>query len=412
MNRHRVATVLTGAFMFLTISSGCRREAPSKAEQVAEKLGRQEAVYMDRLGDGGRSERALSLDLSGLARPSGPAEFIRLEHLPPVEQGRTGTCWSFAATSLLESELRRQGLPVVKLSEMFTVYWEYVEKARRFVRQKGDSFLGQGSEPNLALERIARYGIVRESDYNGLPAGAKRHDHSALFNELREFLQGLKERNDWDETRAVSGVRRILDRHLGPPPDRISVEGRDLTPVEYLRDALGLKPEDYVAFMSWTYAPFYSRAEFRVPDNWPHNAEYHNLPLHEFYLTLLRSLRRGFTAVLSVDFSEPGYVAEEDIAVVPSFDLPRNFIDQSSREFRFWNRTTTDDHAVHCVGYKEGAGESWFLIKDSWENAYWGRHRGYFFYRDDYLKLKCLMFLVHRDAAKEALAAFKTGPKG
>ncbi|MCK7520285.1 MAG: hypothetical protein MZV64_22670 [Ignavibacteriales bacterium] len=25
---------------------------------------------------------------------------------------------------------------------------------------------------------------------------------------------------------------------------------------------------------------------------------------------------------------------------------------------------------------------NWFLIKDSWENAYWGQVKGYFFYQD------------------------------
>ena len=79
--------------------------------------------------------------------------------------------------------------------------------------------------------------------------------------------------------------------------------------------------------------------------------------------------------------------------------------DQSSRELRFASGSSTDDHAVHCVGYKEGK-DVWYLIKDSWENAYLSDHKGYYFYRDDYVRLKGLMFLVHRDAVKEALAKF------
>ena len=34
---------------------------------------------------------------------------IRLPDLPVESQGRTGTCWSFATTSFLESELIRMG---------------------------------------------------------------------------------------------------------------------------------------------------------------------------------------------------------------------------------------------------------------------------------------------------------------
>ena len=35
------------------------------------------------------------------------------------------------------------------------------------------------------------------------------------------------------------------------------------------------------------------------------------------------------------------------------------------RAFRFTNKTTTDDHGIHCIGYYEPEGKDWFLIKDS-----------------------------------------------
>jgi bleomycin hydrolase len=401
--RAALAVVLIAALA--AISASCRRESLSKGERVAEGKGRDTAVYMTRTVDG-REQTYLGVDLSKLEKPSGIGEFTRHFHLPPVRQGNTGTCWAFAATSLLESELRRQGKPEVKLSEMFTVYWEYVEKARRYVREKGDSALGEGSEPNSALKRIEQYGLVRFSDYSGLPAGASGYDHARLFGEYKDYLEGLRARQDWDEARAIEGVRAILDRHLGRPPESISVDGRPMTPREYLDKVLGLVPADYVAFVSFLYAPFYAKTEFRVPDNWWHSADYLNLPLYEFDLALLKALRRGFTAALAVDFSEPGYSGESDVAVVPTFDIPRNFIDQSSREYRFSVKATTDDHSVHCVGYKEDSKETWFLIKDSWENAYWGKVKGYFFYRGDYIRLKCLMAVVHKDAVKEIVAKF------
>lgn len=391
------------AFM-IVLGVACQRKTISKGEEVAERLGRDEAIYVKRTA-GGSEETILAMDFTKVIRPVNPGEFTQLFHLPPLPQGKTGTCWCFAATSLLESELRRQGKAEVKLSEMFIVYWEYVEKARRFIREKGNSFLGQGSEPNSAIERVRQYGIVREEDYRGLPAGRTEHDHGRLFSEFKDHLDGLKTRADWDEARAVAGVRTILDRHLGRPPERITVEGRSMTPKQFLNESLGLRPADYVAFISFAYLPFYAKGEYKVPDNWWHSPDYHNLPLYEFSLTLLRAMRRGYTAVLAVDFSEPGYNGETGIAVVPSFDLPQNFIDQSSREFRFVSGSSTDDHSVHCVGYKEGK-DIWYLIKDSWENAYWSDHKGYYFYRDDYIRLKCLMFMVHKDAVKEVLAKF------
>ncbi len=383
----------------------CRKQEVSRSDQVAERLGRDEAVYVKRTA-GGAEETVLAMDLGKVVRPGKPGEFVQLEHLPPVRQGRTATCWAFAATSLLESELRRQGKAAVKLSEMFIVYWEYVEKARRFLREKGRSFFGQGSEPDSALERVAQYGLVREEDYPGLPAGKGEHDHGPLFRDLAAFLDGLKARGEWDEARGLAGVRAVLDRYLSRPPETIPVDGRFLTPRQFLAESLALDPADYVAFISFAYLPFYTKGEFKVPDNWRRGSAYHNLPLYEFDLTLLRALRRGYTAALAVDFTEAGYNGEAGVAMVPSFDIPRNFIDQASREFRFASGASTDDHTVHCVGYKEGK-DIWYLVKDSWENAYWSDHKGYYFYRDDYLRLKALMFLAHKDAVKETLAKFQ-----
>ncbi len=403
---HSLAAVLAFGIVLVVAGLGCRGKQLSKSEQVAEQKGRDAAVYFKRTA-GGTEETVLAMDFAKIEKPSGPAAFTSLFHTPPVRQGKTGTCWAFATTSLLESELRRLGKAEVKLSEMHTVYWEYVEKARRFVREKGNSALAQGSEPDSALRRIRQYGMVRESDYPGLASGAAEHDHSRLFAEFGDYLRGLKARQEWDEAKALAGVRAILDRHLGRPPETIVVDGRAMTPKDYLDRVLALVPEDYVAIMSFLYAPPDTRAEFKVPDNWAHNQEYLNVPFYEFELALLRSLRKGFTAALSVDFSEPGYSGENDIAVVPTFDIPRNFIDASSRELRFADGSTTDDHSVHCVGYQEGGKDVWFLIKDSWENAYWGKVKGYFFYREDYIRLKCLMFVVHKDAVKEILARFQ-----
>jgi bleomycin hydrolase len=402
MNRRRFVGT---AFALVAIAGLALSCGQGTGGRPAAALSRHDqAAYVKEAPDS-KEANFLAADLSSFPHPTDLLQFTRLFHLPPVPQGKTGTCWAFAATSLLESELRRQGKAEVKLSEMHTVYWEYVEKARRFLREKGNSFLGQGSEPNSAMARIKQYGLVREADYSGLLDGRTAHDHGALFREFRDYLTGLAAKNAWDETAGIAGVRAILDRHLGRPPDRIVVDGRSLTPLEYLA-ALGLRPDDYVSFLSFLYLPFYTRGEYKVPDNWWHSAEFYNLPLYEFSLAFLRALRKGYTATVAVDFTEPGYLGQDDVAMVPTFDIPSTFIDQSSRELRFANGTSTDDHAVHCVGYLESGQGSWFLIKDSWENAWWGKVKGYFFYQDDYVRLKALMFMAHKDAVKECLAKF------
>jgi bleomycin hydrolase len=59
------------------------------------------------------------------------------------------------------------------------------------------------------------------------------------------------------------------------------------------------------------------------------------------------------------------------------------------------------------VGFTRHAGRDWFLVKDSGRSSRWGRHRGYYFMRGDYARLKVLAFSVHRDAVKGLLKKFK-----
>ena len=120
------------------------------------------------------------------------------------------------------------------------------------------------------------------------------------------------------------------------------------------------------------------------------------------------ALDNGYTVDLGGDISEPGIQGEEDIAVVPTFDIHPLLINQDSREYRFANRTSTDDHAIHAVGIKQGSPHTWFLIKDSGGSAHRGNFEGYYFYRDDFIKLKMLCFTVHKDAVKDILAKFNS----
>jgi len=354
----------------------------------------------------GKERPYLSTDFTQIQKPLSPEAFTQYFHFPPIRQDRTGTCWCFSTTSFLESELKRLGRPEVKLSEMYTVYWEYVEKARRFIKEKGTSFLGQGSEQNAVIARMKKYGAVRASDYTGLLSDQTEHDHSKLFQEIKNFLNFCKQNDDWDEEKALSYVKIILNKHLGSLPETIEVDGQVMTPKEYLENTLQLPLEDYVCFMSTKSIPFYTKGEYKVPDNWWHSEEYYNLPLNDFYNAVIDSLKKGYTVALGGDVSEPGISGSDDIAIVPTFDIPQPLIDQDSREFRFYNRTSSDDHAIHAVGYKEDQDQTWILIKDSGRSAHRGQFKGYYFYRQDYVKLKMLSFMVHRDALAELLAKF------
>lgn len=351
-------------------------------------------------------KRDLRVDFSVLHLPDSADRFTQYWHNPPVSQGMTGTCWCFSTTSFFESEIQRLTHQKIKLSEMYTVYWEYVAKARRFVQERGNSEFGQGSEANAVIRIWKQHGVVPAEAYTGLKDGQPFHDHDRMFAEMNGYLATVKTSNAWNEEEAVGTIRAILDHYLGRPPESISVGGVTMTPAEYLKNVVRLNLDEYVDFMSLMEKPYHQKVEYEVPDNWWHDKGYYNVPLDEFMAIIRAAIRKGCTLCIGGDTSEPGYEGHAGVAVVPTFDIPPAYIDESAREFRFDNKTTTDDHGIHIVGYLAKDGKDWYLIKDSGAGSRNNWHAGYYYYHEDYVKLKIMDVLVHRSAVEEVLKKF------
>jgi bleomycin hydrolase len=350
-------------------------------------------------------ENRLTLDFSKLERPRTKEEFRALGHLPPKRQWWTGNCWCFAATSLMESEVQRQSQRQIKLSELHTVYWEFVEKAREYVRTKGASLFDEGSEFGALVLRWQQYGAVPEEAYPGLVGGATVFDQGPLMEEAQAYLTAVKAGGHWDEATVTGHIRTILDRHLGRPPEKVDVDGVSMTPKEYLERVLRIDPGAYVEVMSFLYVPFWTQGEYKAPDNYWHATNYYNVPLEDWYGAMRQAVALGYTVAIGGDTSEVGFESREDVAIVPTFDIPPGFIDQAAREFRWANKTSGDDHGIHVVGVKRLGVSDWFLVKDSGRGAQRGVP-GYMFYREDYVRLKMLTFMVHRDGVRDILARF------
>ncbi len=355
----------------------------------------------------GDSVTKLRTDLSRFDVSKSLQDYNPVFHFPPIRQDTTGTCWCFSATSFLESECYRLGRGKIELSRMFTVYWEYVEKVRRFVQQKGDSRVSEGSQHNAVLERMKTYGAVRALDYTGYTNGDSTYNHKPLIKELKGYLDYVEKEDLWDKDIVIAHTRLILDKYMGAPPKTIVVDGEQKTPVEFLQQDLRLSPDDYVAFTSFLNIPFWTRDAYDVPDNWWHSEDYFNVPLPDFYAGIKNAIRNGYSVAIAGDVSEPGRYGPEDLAIIPTFDIPSDDIDQNSREFRYDNGTTGDDHGVHIVGYHRSNGQDWFLIKDSASSAFKGDTPGYYFFHGDYIKLKILAFVVHKDAVSNLLETFQ-----
>lgn len=399
-------------FISAVLTSSLAAQHPEHQDKVVfevEKDAKFDAIKAElRKAQAEPDKKAMWVDFARIDAPKSISEFSQVWHQPPVCQGVSGMCWCFSTTSFLESEAYRQTKRQLHFSVMHSVYWEYVEKARGFVQSRGKSTLGEGSQGAAVLRAWRTHGVVPADAYTGLKDGLKDYDHAPLFKEIKAFLEGVKSSGAWNEAQVVATVRAILDHHLGAPPTTVTVDGKQLTPLEYLQQVARLNPDDYVEFVSFLSKPYWAHTEYEVPDNWWHGREYINLPLDAFLAAFKGSLGKGYSTAIAADMSEPGYaIGAPGIAVVPTWDIPSDYIDEAARQFRFNNGTTTDDHGLHVVGTARKNGQDWYLVKDSWSSAWNNDHPGYYFFREDYLKLKMLGFMVHKDAVKDLLTKVK-----
>ena len=354
------------------------------------------------------------MDQSGMDLPNDQALYKTVWSNSTESQGNAGTCWSFSTTSFYESEVQRQHNKKVEISEIYSAYFEYVEKARRFIEKRGDSEFSEGSEGNALARIMKMYGAVPEKEYSGLIDGRKYHSHAKMVAEMTTFLNSLKVSNAWNVESGLETIKSIMNHYIGVPPTQFVVEGKTYTPQTYLKDYLKINPDDFVEILSYKQEPYWQQVEYKVPDNWWHSKDYYNVPLDDFMDALKSAIKSGYSLSIGGDVSETGFSRETNCALVPDYDIPSAYINEDARQFRFSNETTTDDHGMQLIGYLEnykGLGKDWFLIKDSSSGSRnvdaKSPNFGYYFFHEDYIKLKMMGFTVHKDAVKDLLKKFK-----
>ena len=313
-------------------------------------------------------------------------------------QCKTGTCWSFATTSFIESEIIRKGNKPVDLSEMYNVRLTYPKKAESYVRFQGKQQFGPGGLSHDVLAIIEEFGIVPEEAYSGFVFGSTEYDHGTLDEKLNNLVVDAVKAptNGYQE-----GVNGILDNEIGALPTEFKYNGASYTPASF-RDAMKINAKEYVCLTSFSHHPFYSSFVLEVPDNWAKKS-YYNLPLDEFQRVADFALSKGFTVAWDADVSEETFDARKGFAFVESFQKEPK-IDQVKRQEAFDSFETTDDHLMHITGTaKDDKGNSYYLVKNSWGTE--GLANGGFQYISvPYFRYKTICMIVHKDAIPKEIA--------
>lgn len=336
---------------------------------------------------------SLAISAAAFAGNGGYKIEVELPHLPVIDQGSTGTCWSFATTSFLESEILRKGFPATDLSEMYFVYNTYQNKAENYLEKDGSANFSQGGQAHDVLDVLKNEGMVLQDAFEGEKIN-NRFVHRPLVKKLKKEVEELNEKEKETDIEKNKSFNSILKKYLGKVPKKFKAENKRLTP-EQLRDKFEINPADYVEITSYTDHPFYEPYVLNVPDNWSGD-NYYNLPMNELLDVMYHSLKNGYTVCWDGDTSEKTFRHKKGYADVP--EEYKGKVTQELRQETFEDKTTTDDHLMHVVGLsKSPEGENCFYTKNSWGDDS-NDFGGYLHMTEDYVKLKTIAILVHKDA--------------
>jgi len=340
---------------------------------------------------------------------------IDLEATPVKNQGRSGTCWSYATSSFIESEMIRMGKEPVDISEMFTVRMVYLDKAERYVRLHGNLNFGQGGALPDVMYVLKKYGAVPQEVYEGLNYGMDENNHGELESLLKAQLeQVVKNHNKTLSPSWRKAFEATLDAYLGTYPEEFEWNGKKYTPRTFADEVIGVSPDDYVQITSFTHQPMHEEVMIEVPDNWLWGTSY-NVTLDEMEQAVDNSLKNGYTVSWATDVSEKGFSLKNALAIVPAenyndmsteersamFDGPKDElkIDAEIRQAAYDNYETTDDHGMQITGkVKDQNGGEYYVVKNSWGERENSNKVGYIYASEAFFRYKTISVLMHKDA--------------
>lgn len=358
---------------------------------------------------------------------------IELAATPVKNQYRSGTCWSFATTSFIESELIRTGKGTYDLSEMLFVHQAYLNKATHYVRLQAKANFGPGGQAHDVMDVIRNTGLIPDEAYPGLNIGEAKHIHGEMDEVLKAMLDAVISNKNGKITPVwMDACKAVADAYLGPVPAAFTYAGKSYTPASF-RDLNSFNPDDYVEITSYTHHPFYTKFFLEIPDNWS-MGEYYNLPVDELMEVVNNALQSGYTVCWDGDVSDKGFSHNNRVAIVPDLLLsdmentekskwekltekerskqlysftkpvPEKKVTQKMRQEAFDNYSTTDDHLMHLTGLvHDQNGTRYFVTKNSW-GAESNEFGGYLNMSESYLRLNTIAIMVHKDAIPKALA--------
>jgi bleomycin hydrolase len=335
------------------------------------------------------SSVAISQNLKGF-------EIIKL--IPTTEvkdQGYSGTCWSFATISFLETEILRTKKISIDLSEMFIVRNIYPEKVKNYFRTQGYSYFTAGGQPHDVLRVLKNNGLLPESSYKQKMDNIYGYNTALLDTAANHFIKHYRKNeddiisSDWTLT-----FDNLLNKHLGVPPTEFLYNNIKYSPLTFSKEFLSLDANNYIQITSFNHHPYNEFFCLESKYNWSLE-QYYNVELKRFMSIINNALMNGYTVVFNGDVSEKEFDFQNGKATIT--EKENNEV--SNRQKLFETGSTTVDHVMHIVGIAKGTdGKNYYITKNSWGIN--NLCEGFIYLSEDYVKLKTISILVNKDALK------------
>ncbi len=324
-------------------------------------------------------------------------QVAKVETTKPKDQARAGTCWSFATVSFIETEVLRNTGKEFDLSENFTVYYAYINKAIIYVRKQGKHNFAQGGQAHDVFDVIKKYGIVPDEAYP-----YKNKNHTKLETDLKYFLDSIVKLDTlprfW-----LDDYKKILDNSLGVPPTNFEYEGQKYTPKTFLLDVLKFNTDDYIEITSFSHQEFNTQFVLEVADNWSLDL-YYNVTISDLMAIIDNALKNNYSVAWDGDVSETGFNTETGFADLKGENGQKIkvMVPQALRQMMFDQLQTTDDHLMHCIGlFTDEKEQKYYLIKNSWGS--YPPFDGYLYMSEDFVMYKTIAIMVHKQAIPQKI---------